>query len=260
MRIKRIPFIEDRWSREKILSAEFFIGKTTLTMKLYIYALKTLLTSPTKDNFEQLKILLKILPQYSMMSPEHILNLYNLINDINVSGIEGDIVECGVWNGGSSAIMAFSNQLHRTETSENRIFWLFDSFKGLPQPSEQDEALSKINDWKGLYKGSVENVHNICNKLNLDLDKVKIIEGWFDDTFRHVQIDKIALLHIESDLYNPIKLCLETFYDKVMLGGFIVCDDYCWKGGKKAIDEFVEKHMISIQLKNIKNVVYFQKT
>jgi hypothetical protein len=50
---------------------------------------------------------------------------------------------------------------------------------------------------------------------------------------------KIALLHIDVDVYEPTKVILENLCDKVVKNGLIVFDDYGTVAGEtKAIDEF----------------------
>ena len=67
--------------------------------------------------------------------------LYKLVQQVNKMGLPGDIVECGVWNGGSAAIMGVAAQ--SSHNYKNRRLWLFDSFEGLPRPTEKDGDLER---------------------------------------------------------------------------------------------------------------------
>lgn len=89
--------------------------------------------------------------------------------------IEGDIVECGVFNGGSAAVMAYAGV---RLSSVRRDMWLFDSFDGLPEPGERDHADAWR--WIGECRG--------------DPQKVERLDG---------------------DWYESTKLCLESFYAKI---------------------------------------------
>ena len=173
--------------------------------------------------------------------------LYELSQKITAEHIPGDIVECGVYNGGSAAIMTSPQTL----SAEPRTTWLFDSFEGLPAPTSKDGVYEQQHYYKGWCAGSVQKVEEIFRKLNLDLGKVRIIKGWFDQTFPREasNIENIALLHIDADWYESVKICLDTFYPKVVRGGYIEFDDYgTWEGCKKAVDEYFAREHINVPL------------
>jgi len=116
----------------------------------------------------------------------------------------------------------------------------------------------------GMDLGSKEKVEELLfQKFKLDNTKIHLIKGWFNETLASykVEVDKIALLHLDCDLYKSVKICLDEFYDNVVDGGFIVVDDYGhWGGCKKAVDEFIKKRNLKIELIKIDYTgVYFQK-
>ena len=93
-------------------------------------------------------------------------------------------------------------------------------------------------------------------------ERLKIVPGWFQDTLPKVPIKKIAVLYVDADWYDSVKLVLETLYQKVVPNGFIVIDDYyVWPGCRQAVDEFMTANHLQPQL--LQNVgglaVYFQK-
>src|SRR5690349_2204862 len=91
----------------------------------------------------------------------------------------------------------------------------------------------------GQVGGDERRVRAVLMEVNADLGKVRINPGWFRDTFPLVTAKQISLLNIDADWYEPVKLCLETFYDRVVPGGFVSIDDYgYWPGCRKAVDEF----------------------
>ena len=84
------------------------------------------------------------------------------------------------------------------------------------------------------------------------MDRVRILPGWFAETFPSVSASQIALLNIDADWYESVKLCLEAFYDRVMPGGFISIDDYGhWPGCKKAVDEFFQTRQLTPALQQV---------
>lgn len=94
-------------------------------------------------------------------------------------------------------------------------------------------------------------------------ENIVISKGWFQDTLPKdkEKIGKIALLRLDGDWYESTKCCLENLYDNVIIGGYIVLDDYgYWEGAKKALDEFFIKRKISPELIKIDYTgVYFKK-
>lgn len=93
------------------------------------------------------------------------------------------------------------------------------------------------------------------------MSRVRIIPGWFADTLPTVSTSQVALLNIDADRYESVKLCLETFYDRVVPGGFISNDDYGhWPGCRKAVDEFFSARAISFPLREVDDTPrWFQK-
>jgi O-methyltransferase len=95
----------------------------------------------------------------------------------------------------------------------------------------------------------------------LDSTRVHLVKGWFADTLPKREIVPIALLHLDCDLYESVKLCLEQLYDDVIKGGCIVIDDYgCWEGCQKAVNEFIERRNLKVELIKVDyEGVYFHK-
>jgi O-methyltransferase len=147
--------------------------------------------------------------------------------------IAGDFVECGVYKGGSAAVLAHA--LRRGE-GDARL-WLFDSFQGLPTPTMADGPSAPA--LAGEVVGDRACVEDRLRRTGVPLDRIRIVEGWFHDTFEAVPIDRIALLHIDADWHKSVKLCLETFYDRLSPAAVVVLDDYeDWPGCRAALEEF----------------------
>jgi len=170
-------------------------------------------------------------------------NLHTQARKVAVEGILGDIVECGVCNGGSAASIAlgFGDQ--------RRLLWLYDSFEGLPEPKEVDG--SEAVQWSGKCVGSVEKVYDALAIARVDPDRIRLQKGWFEETFRGPLPEHIAFLHIDADWYDSVLLSLETFYDRVAEGGVIVLDDFgYWRGCREAFRDFFAKRTVVPVLEN----------
>ncbi|MFA7302330.1 MAG: TylF/MycF/NovP-related O-methyltransferase [Candidatus Paceibacterota bacterium] len=182
--------------------------------------------------------------------------LHDLSRAIVREQVAGAIVECGVYNGGSAAMMVAAQP-------DERDVWLFDSFEGLPPPTENDGMYERNHYYPGWCGGTVEMVQEIFRTLRLPSGKQHVERGWFQETFPRVapQVGPIALLHIDADWYDSVKICLDTFYPKVASGGYIVFDDYgTFSGCRKAVNEYFEKHKMTVTLETRDGVGrYFKK-
>ena len=172
---------------------------------------------------------------YTQVSMNRQTNLYRLSQLIQKEQIEGDLVECGVLDGGTAALMAFA-----TKTSSRQIH-LFDAWLGLPKTVEQDGEASKK--WIGQVVGSPKRVIQVMNHLSIDMGRVHFYHGWFEDTFPKTKIEKIALLHVDCDFFEPTSLCIQKWYLSIVSGGYIQFDDYAsFEGCTKAVDGFLQKN------------------
>jgi hypothetical protein len=76
-----------------------------------------------------------------------------------------------------------------------------------------------------------------------------------------VEIPQIALLNIDSDWYESVKICFEKFYDAVTPGGFVSIDDYgAWPGCRLAVDEFFQRRGLRHTMVRVDSTAsWFQK-
>jgi len=167
-------------------------------------------------------------------------NFHNLMSQIKY--VEGDVVECGVGKGST----LFSMSLLSILLEQNRTFYGFDSFQGLPEPTQEDKPESDPDKiFKGRFTWSKQETIDsmLLNGLPEEFleNKIHLIEGWFENTFQEYKGNGVALLHIDVDNYMPYKESLEHFYPLVNKGGAITFDEYndpVWAGATKAVDEF----------------------
>lgn len=195
-----------------------------------------------------------VLPD-TLVGPERVHNLYVLAKRIEKENIPGDVIECGVCNGGTAALLArFATRSHL-----NRTMWLLDSFRGMPVTTTEDGEAAEAHIGKEV--GDIERVKRALKKVGADMSRVRIVPGWFQDTFPSVNASQVALLNIDADWYESVKLCLETFYERVTVGGFISFDDYGhWPGCRRAVDEFFQTRQLPYKLHQVDYTAHwFQK-
>jgi O-methyltransferase len=247
----------------KLTGPDTAIGRLLLAARAE-YQLLGLRFGPDVPDPEFVALVRKLVPRYTMVSLLRLKKLYALGAELNDRGIAGAVAECGVWNGGSSAVVASGVASTGSQANAPRPFWLFDSFEGLPEPTEEDDADVRNNYFPGWCTGAVDRVREAHGIAGHSLDQVTIVPGWFDDTLaRHADsIGPIALLHIDADWYDSVTVVLDTLYDQVVSGGIVVIDDYgSWAGCRKAIHAyFGEEGVAALKLQQIDgNAVYFYK-
>jgi hypothetical protein len=216
---------------------------------------------PSKQALRLATLIFHVKPTYTMVSAMRLINLYQRVQDANRLNLPGDIAECGVWHGGSAAIMGAAVQDDRAFKGKRKL-WLFDSFQGLPPPGKNDGEKEHAFYFEGWCKGDVDKIEQIFHRLDVPWEQATVIPGWFEVTLERAPIEQIAVLHVDADWYDSVKLVLDKLYDRVVPGGFIVIDDYwVWPGCKKAVDDFLqERQLADVRLQNVgKQAVYFRK-
>jgi hypothetical protein len=188
--------------------------------------------------------------EYTMTSWERLYALYWSVRYIVENGIPGDLVECGVWRGGSMKLVA---HVLRSLGDTKRTLFLYDTFEGMTEP---DPALDTdfsgnpaINDWQQVQRrgvkwayAPVEEVHDILATSGYPMEKVKLVKGPVEETIPATIPASIALLRLDTDWHSSTKHELEYLYPKVSPQGIVILDDYGhYQGARTAVDEYLSR-------------------
>jgi O-methyltransferase len=174
---------------------------------------------------------------FTMVGQRRARALFRLAAMVERQGVPGVIVDCGVWNGGSTILMSVA--------APSRGVWAFDSFEGMPEAGEFDDELA--HKFTGEVRGSETKLRDGFEHF-ASSQRLRVAKGWFEETFPRFseQIDTVAMLHVDADWYESVKVALETFYPKLAAGGYCLVDDYnFWSGTRRAVDEFRAERQIS---------------
>jgi O-methyltransferase len=180
-----------------------------------------------------------ILPEvhdFTQLTMESIWSLYEAVRYIVLTGIQGDFVECGVFFGGASMLIA-KTLLSLEDVS--RELWLYDSFEGFVGKQAPDDVTwygdsinSVLNDF---YSISLANM----NSVGYPLDRIRLVKGDIEETSLDGPLRDIALLRLDTDTYHSTKAELEQFYPRLVRGGVVIIDDYGHAfGARRATDEY----------------------
>lgn len=194
---------------------------------------------------------------FTMVGRGALVDLGRMVRAVLTFDIPGDLVECGVWRGGASFLMA--DLLRRAEATDRKV-WLFDSFEGLPPPRPVDgpAALAYVQntdspDYYDNCRASLEEVRRTAAELGVAA-YTEVIKGWFEQTlplFRE-RLGPIAILRIDGDWYSSVRCCLENLLDQVVEGGLVVVDDYyAFDGCRLAVHEFFSERQLTYALESV---------
>jgi O-methyltransferase len=194
---------------------------------------------------------LELVRPYTMTSLERTLASIRATAYISEHGMSGDIVECGVWRGGSSMAIA-QTLLSRGDIS--RALYLYDTFEGMTEPDSRDvaadgtpaaELLSAARRLEDKSKSlvwafaSLEDVQKNMNLVGYPPGRTFFVKGPVEETIPCTIPEKIALLRLDTDWYESTKHELVQLYPRLVPGGVLMIDDYGhWSGARKATDEY----------------------
>lgn len=172
----------------------------------------------------------------SLVSPDRCWVLHTLAQQ--ALALNGEIWEAGVYKGGTALLFR--------ETMQNcpgKTLRLFDTFEGMPETNQRYD-LHKKGDFSDT---SLEGVRSHVG----DLPWVNYHKGFIPDTFAGRENDRIAMAHVDVDIYSSIIDCCEFIYPRLTPSGFMVFDDYGFPtcpGARQAVDEFfstrIEKPLV----------------
>ncbi|MCO6499701.1 MAG: class I SAM-dependent methyltransferase [Vicingus serpentipes] len=192
---------------------------------------------------------------YSTCSIEPMYNLYKSVEYIVKNNISGDLVECGIFKGGSAMMMCYS-LIHFGDTK--RKVYLYDTFEGMSAPIVLDvdisgeTAESLLAEGLAICYSSIEEVKENIEKTNYPKDYVFFIKGKVEDTLPEIIPDKISLLRLDTDWYESTYHELINLYPILEQKGVLIIDDYGhWKGARKAVDKYFKENKIFMLLNRI---------
>lgn len=173
----------------------------------------------------------------TMSGLRRLANLRACTESVIADQVPGDLIETGVWRGGSTIYM---RAILKAYGIEDRTVWVADSFQGLPPPDERFPAdqRSKLHTYSRLAI-SEEQVRENFRRYDLLDDQVRFLPGWFEDTLADAPISSLAVLRLDGDLYSSTIVALEALYDKLSPGGYLIIDDYgAVPACAKAVEDF----------------------
>lgn len=148
--------------------------------------------------------------------------LISSVGNLNRRKVIGAVAELGVYKGASAKILNI--------LMPERDLYLFDTFEGF---NSRDTENDPSGTDEGHFEGSLAEVREFVGTA----PNIHYRKGVFPDTATDIPENvTFALVHLDCDLYEPMKAACEFFYDRLAPGGMLIIHDYhsgCWPGVSK---------------------------
>jgi O-methyltransferase len=201
------------------------------------------------ESLHDVRSLVNSSDRYSLIEKRFFEEVVELFADLQGAQIPGDVLVAGVWRGGSAVYFQALNR----KFGLSKKLWLLDTFSGFVHDSIQHKkdqwSLRMLKKFEqpetSIFPGAAE-VEQLFRTCELWDELVSIVPGALEATLPTLGVERLALLHIDVDFYEPTRAALELAYPKLAPGGYVIIDDYgvgafnC----KEAVDEFRAQHGI----------------
>lgn len=199
--------------------------------------------------------------EFTMTSIERMYAIYTSVNYVVKNKIPGDMIECGVWRGGSSMMIA--KTLVKLGDTDRKLY-LFDTFEGMVLPTEKDVSFSGESAKETFFsKNGTSTGSDWCAaevdevKLNMSSthyppQNIIYIKGKVEETLPTFTCNDLSILRLDTDWYESTKCEMEFLFPKLVQKGVLLIDDYGhWEGARQAIDEYIQQNNIPILLNRV---------
>ena len=171
--------------------------------------------------------------------------LFRLVNEL-----EGDIIECGVFKGAS--FLRFATFQEQFGKKDRKIIG-FDTFGRFPDTNFSEDKIHRKDFVEEAGESSISKgqLLSVIEKKGLKTS-VELIAGDVLETVpeyvkTHPNL-KIALLNLDTDIYEPAVTILKYLYPLIVKGGILISDDYkVFPGETKAIDDYFKGKNVEIK-------------
>ena len=196
----------------------------------------------------------------TMTGVERMYALYKAVQYVVSRDVPGDVVECGVWRGGSSMLCALTlNALG----DASRHVYLYDTFAGMPAPTDGDVFIDGApasstwaacqrddhNDW--CYAALPEVRANMAT-TGFPEERTHFVPGKVEETIPAVCPTEISLLRLDTDFYESTRHELNELFPRLSANGVLIVDDYgAWAGARQAVDEYFLENPPAILLNRL---------
>lgn len=174
---------------------------------------------------------------HSMVGERRLRLTAALLRAVLADDIPGDVIETGIWRGGTCILM---RGILKAAGDPTRMVYCADSFDGLPPPDLERYPQDGSQNWHVYRELAVPRaeVERNFSRYGLLDDRVVMVEGLFKHTLPALRHRRFALIRLDGDMYESTMDALDALYDTVPAGGFVVIDDYEIPVCRQAVTDF----------------------
>lgn len=169
----------------------------------------------------------------TFVDPYRLYELWSLVGQVR--DIEGDILEVGVWRGGSGCLIAAKAQIEGIDAT----VYLCDTFRGVVKAGDRD------TEYRGGEHADTSAAVVIDLARRVGVQRIRVLEGVFpDDTADQVSARALRLAHIDVDVYESARDVFDWVWERLSPGGVVVFDDYGFyscEGVTRFVNEIAER-------------------
>lgn len=187
----------------------------------------------------------------SMLGAARLRNVRECVEDVLASQVPGDLIETGVWRGGT---VIFMRAILKAHGDTSRKVVAADSFAGLPPPDVAKYPADEGVDLSNIpsLAVSVRAVRANFARYGLLDEQVEFLEGWFRDTLPTVSDRVWSVIRLDGDLYESTMDALTNLYPNLSVGGYLIIDDYGgYKSCREAIHDYRAEHGIEEPIQQV---------
>jgi O-methyltransferase len=239
------------------ISSTPVVGAAPATPDYQLMMAQQELMAKLADLDEAARPIIETVRPFTMTSIERLFDLYKSVEYIVKAQVPGDMLECGVWRGGSMMLVA------RTLVAlgdTRRTLFLLDTYEGPPKPDpEKDLDLwgnNPVNEWINYRKTdetsdwayvSIDEVRANLESTGYPMEKVMLVKGMVEKTAATVPPGPLALVRLDTDWYASAEVGLATFWPRLSRKGILIVDDYGhYRGQRQAVDEYFTKTPVKL--------------
>lgn len=191
------------------------------------------------DNQEELRDTGQYWPLFAqtMVGRKRLDHLQRCVETILKEDVTGDLIETGVWRGGS---VIFMRGLLKAWGVTDRAVWAADSFEGLPPPDIERYPQDEGSDFHTMteLQISLDEVKENFRRYGLLDEQVRFLPGWFSETLPTLGDRRFSLVRLDGDMYGSTIDGLTNLYPRLSPGGFLVIDDYGMIPCRQAVEDY----------------------
>lgn len=246
-----------RWLRK----LAFRLGYDFTLRRLPQYAIQSRVLRVPRDMEPAFVDIYAASREFTLTSVERMYALYSAIRYLDHAGVGGDVVECGVWRGGSCMLAARTLMALGDDT---RHLHLYDTFAGMTRPqavdTRQRDGSEQISRWEVFQReghnawcfAPLEEVRANLLSTGFPEQRMSFVQGAVEQTLPAHAPAAIALLRLDTDWYASTLHELEHLYPRLSPGGVLIIDDYgAYQGARDAVDGYFADNGIDMLLHRI---------